>query len=846
MPRGIEEVKFISSTLEQNKQGIVVNPMYSGSKEFTIENCAINGSQRQGMFIHSETKSTIRILNSTITHGEDRGLHIQGQYREMHLSLSVSGSIFAWNKKGAISCNNNYRNVPVTMLFESNNFFRNQGPTVEIFSGTDRVSWVFLNNTFSKNQGFSVIAVGTNSYSGSQYRPHVVVNTNRFVANQCPDKAVIDIRREASNFIIENNDFEFNSGCCVLLEGTAAYVPIVIADNVFNENDCGDRSVVEARRLDQQSKFANNTFTQNKAGSVFLLQVVHNYQPTSQKDELTFKNNTLSKNTPNTSAESSNAEDSCALVISGILYHKEAEFRLNKFNNSKYRRELCIWVPAISSRDIVSVTHNWWGTPVGSEVRDRISDFDDNYDFAIADDWPFLVTDNDPTSTVVEQHDFNQHGGFLSGRLLESITLKRFQSQYTVTSDLTVLENVTLTIEAGVTVKVSPGMSILVAGAIKAHGTPEKPIIFTVNEPASSNNDSDTPVRLVDGKFPWEGRVEVLHKGSWRPVSASTNTPLRNLNAVVCRQLGYGPPNVTKKNSDVFTRNVNDTWLMELHCHGNETFLHECLYIQRVFNYSSAFAVVKCQGAPWGNIRFIARRDANGSKTQSILHHVKFSHCGYRHGMAVPAVEAEINVPILESITIRNCTSGGLRFHFPETDVHLINSTFVNTGESGLTFLQSHRNIQVESSETSGNQIGISFEEPAVENIPRVHYGREFLCNAEKFVDVKNQTLLYFDIPRLQNTMAKENCEKVLIVPKGQGIKLTLLYFKGSQRLLVYDSSNPVNLIVDKSNNYITALVHKELFIPRDTILLKWSGDVNSKVVILVEDINISGEYISL
>ena len=843
MPRGIEEVKFTSLALEQNKQGIVVNPMYSGSKEFTIENCTINGSQHQGMYIYSETKSTIRILNSTITNGEDRGLHIQGHYREMHLNLLVSGSTLAWNKKGAISCNNNYRNVPVTLRFESNYFFRNQGPTVEILSGTDRVSWVFLSNTFSENRGFSVIAVGTDSFSGSQYRPHVVVSTNRFLANQCPDKAVIDIRREASSFTIENNDFELNSGRCVLLEGTAAYVPISMADNVFHENDCWDKSVVEALRLDQQAKFANNSFTQNRAGSVLLLQVVHNHQPGLPKKELTLKNNILSLNTPNPSARSLAAADSCAVVIAGILYHKETEFSFNKFNNSKYLRELCVWVPAISPCDIVNVTHNWWGTAIRGEVRDRISDFDDNYDLAIADNWPFLLSDGDPNSTTVEQHDSNQLGNFLSGRLFESITLKLSQSPYRVTSDFIVLDNVTLTIEAGVTVKVSPGMSILVAGALKAYGTLEKPIIFAAMEPASSNNDSDLPVRLVNGDFPWEGRAEVLHRGSWKPVSASSNTPLRNITEVVCRQLGYGPPNVTETE---FRRNLKDTWLIELHCYGNETFLHECLYNQRPFNHSSAFAVVKCQGAPWGNLRFISPRDANRSQKQSILDHVEFSHCGYRHQMAVPAVEAVINVPRLESITIRNCTSGGLRVHLPRTDVHLNNSKFVNTGESGITFLQSHRNIQVESSEASGNQRGISFEEPTEENIPRVHYGREFLCNAEKFVNVKNQTLLYFDIPRLQNTMATENCEKVLTVPKGQGIKLTLLYFKGSQRLMIYDSTHTVNLIVDRSNNYLTALVHKELFMPRDTILLKWSGDVNSKVVIQVEDIHISGEFISL
>ena len=846
IPRGIEEVKFTSLALEMNKQGIVVNPMYSGSKEFMIENCAINGSQHQGMYIYSETKSTIRILNSSITNGEDRGLHIEGNYRHMYLSLLVIGSTFAWNRKGAISCRNNYRNKPVTMRFELNNFFRNQGPTVEIVSGTDSVTWVFLNNTFSENRGFSVIVVGTASYSGWQYRPHVVVSRNWFLANQCPDKALIDIRREASTFIIENNDFEFNSGRGVLLEGTASYVPISMADNVFNENDCGDRSVVEALRLDQQAKFANNTFTQNKAGSVFLLQVVHNHHPTFQGKELTFKNNTLSKNTPHNSAQFSATADLCAVIISGILYHKETDFRFNKFNNSKYQKELCVWVPAISPRDIVSVTHNWWGTADENRVRDRIKDFDDNYDFAIADDWPFLLGDDDPSSTVVKPHDFNQRGSLLLGRLFESITLKLSHSPYSVTSDLIVLDNVTLTIEAGVMVKVSPGMSILVAGALKALGTLEKPVIFTVNEPASSNNDSQIPVRLVDGEFPWEGRAEVLYEGSWTLLSASSSNLLRNITEVVCRQLGYGPSNTTKENSNVFRRKLNSTWLMELHCYGNETFLHECLYKQKAFNYSSTFAVVKCQGAPWGNIRFISPRDANASHGQSILDHVEFSHCGYRHGMAVPAVEAAINVPRLESITIRNCTSGGLRIHFPRTDVHLNNSKFVNTGDFGITFLQTHRNLQVESSESSGNLRGISFEEANAENIPQVHYGRAFLCNAEKVVNVKNQTLLYFDIPRLQNTMATENCEKVLTVPKGQGIKLILLHFKGSQRLMVYDSSQTVNLIVDKSNNDIKTLVHKQLFIPRETILLKWSGDVNSKVALQVEDINISGKHISL
>ncbi|KAL9960881.1 hypothetical protein ACROYT_G034387 [Oculina patagonica] len=384
---------------------------------------------------------------------------VKGYYREMSLSLFVTGSTFAWNKKGAVFCFRTHgRTVPVTLQFESNIFFRNQGTTVEIMAETERTTWVFLNNTFNENRGDSVIALRTASLSGAYYKPTLVVSGNKFLANYCPDKAVIatDIQKEANTFIINDNDFEFNSGSCVLLDGTAAYGTISMADNVFNENDCGKKSVIDGLCLGQDTKFTNNTFTQNRAGTVVLLQVVQDIRSSSQNKEFTFYNNTLSKNIPHNSSYSPSAGDSCVVVLSGVLYHKEAELRLNKFNNSKYLKELCVLVPAISARDIVNAKHNWWGTAIGSEVRDRISDSDDNYDFAIADEWPFLLSDDGPTLTAVEQYDFKQQGSVLSGRLFESITLKTSHSPYSVTSDLTVLENVRLTIEAGVTVKDKP------------------------------------------------------------------------------------------------------------------------------------------------------------------------------------------------------------------------------------------------------------------------------------------------------------------------------------------------------------------------------------------------------
>ena len=845
-PWDIDIVKIGSTNLQQNLKGINIG----GMKELTIENCAINGSVLEGVDIGNGRNTVIGIVNTTVS-CNNFGVLI-GDHKS--LKLFVSGNTFSWNKNGAFYLYRSLRfdvkgDFPV-VLFKSNYFFRNQNLAVGI---STKGSWVFLNNTFEENRGMSVISFqkfNRFSYSDKWTSP-LVVHNNLFLANECPGKAVINIERSVTrnDVIITSNNFTSNLGRCVFFEGTAAFlpsqVPISITGNLFNENYCENNSVVEVLYSDENTTLANNIFTQNRAENVVFLQVTHDIDAAIQRgmsEKVAFNNNTLSNNIAYISPHFSAADDSCVLVLSGI--YKESDFSFNKFNNPNYERELCVRFPATSSSDIVNVTHNWWGTDIGSEVRDRISDFDDNHDFAVADDWPFLLSDDDPTSTTVKQHDFKQHGNILSGRLFDSITLKASQSPYSVTSDLTVLDNVTLTVEAGVTVKVSPGMSILVVGGLKAHGTLDKPVIFTIKEPASSNKDSLLPVRLTQGDFPWEGRAEVYHNRSWTPMSASTNTHMKNVAKVVCRQLGYGPPVATVMSTDAFSQDSNVSQPVEFLCHGGETFLHDCPTKTPTIDSSSMIDVVaKCRGTPWGNLRFVSSKDENESQVvQSVLNHVQISHCGNRHGMAVPAVEVVTNVPKLNSIIVRNCSSGGLQIYSPRTDVHLKNSTFVDTGGVGISFVQTKRSIFVDSSESSRNHRGIAFEEASAQNVPRVHFGRVSLCSEKKTVFVKNQVHLYFAIPRPKSTSI--GCQKVLTVARGQGMKLTVLYYSGEQRFVIYDSSNTTRAIVDEWNHNIAYLVHKELVVPRDAILVQWSGDINSEITILVEAMTINGEYV--
>lgn len=850
-PIGIEVIEIISTSLHRNKQGIIIQHLTS--KELIIQNCIINSSLLHGVYMliegrsHSD-KDSITIVNSTITASGDYGLVTYDHAYGSRPDLLLINNSFSLNKKGAIYHNiyTYYDSYSPAIVTHSNYFFRNQGSTVEISLNRNiDQTFTFTNNSFRENQGFSVILLKTRSWHYGR-RSTVIIQGNLFLANRCPVNGVIYIGRYASrdSFEVENNNFTRNLGPCVFLEGTASYVQISLQNNLFNENLCEDKSVIEVHRLDERFVLENNIFTANEAEGVVFLQMIYDISPSLQRKKVGFNNNTIFNNIPHSSAQLLNHVSSCAVVFTGILSYKEMEFHFNKLNNSQYRRELCLNVSAVSTRDVVNVTHNWWGTKNITEVRDRIWDFDDNYDFAVATLLPILLSRDDLILSAVGEREFKIPGRILSGRLLESLTLHPSQSPYFVTSDLFVTENVTLAIEAGVTISVSPGKSILVAGTFKAKGTSLHPVVLTVKEPSDLNKNFRLPVRLLDGRFPWEGRAEVFYNNTWKPVAASNFKVVNNVSNVLCRQLGYGPPMFAIWKSDESHSITTDSFLIEFYCYGNETALDECSGNQEALNNTNILREIKCQGQPWGNLRYVSTGEASSSNARSVLNHVHFSHCGSHLGVSVPAIEAVITAPKIQHVTIKNCTSGGLRIFSPVNDIYLNHSTFYNTGGSGINVVQIRGNFVMETCESSRNLRGLSVEEPNAENIPRVYYGRVFLCSIYKPVLIASITLLYFDVTRPKNTRVSVTCQKVLTVDRGKGIKVTLLYTKGTGRLKVYGSRTPSNLIIDSSHAGLTALVHKELFIPRSIALLEWAGDVNSEVLILVENINIVGKYL--
>ncbi|KAK3600148.1 hypothetical protein CHS0354_012271, partial [Potamilus streckersoni] len=85
-----------------------------------------------------------------------------------------------------------------------------------------------------------------------------------------------------------------------------------------------------------------------------------------------------------------------------------------------------------------------------------------------------------------------------------------------------------------------------------------------------------SPLRLVGGLVPTEGRVEVFHSGSWGTICddfANQRTA-----QVICRQLGFSTTNAAVKSGSYFGAGNNTIWLDDLKCTGDETAIDNCNY----------------------------------------------------------------------------------------------------------------------------------------------------------------------------------------------------------------------------------------------------------------------------
>lgn len=124
-------------------------------------------------------------------------------------------------------------------------------------------------------------------------------------------------------------------------------------------------------------------------------------------------------------------------------------------------------------------------------------------------------------------------------------TLALASSPFTFDEDVVVQPAATLTVEAGVEIRMATGMEFLVYGTLIARGTPTSRIVFTKRDGAkpdlSSTQQTPWPnnVRLVNGTAVNEGVLQLFQNGQWRSVCTNyVNWTGDDANAT-CRQLGF-------------------------------------------------------------------------------------------------------------------------------------------------------------------------------------------------------------------------------------------------------------------------------------------------------------------
>ncbi|XP_033764405.1 deleted in malignant brain tumors 1 protein-like isoform X2 [Pecten maximus] len=104
----------------------------------------------------------------------------------------------------------------------------------------------------------------------------------------------------------------------------------------------------------------------------------------------------------------------------------------------------------------------------------------------------------------------------------------------------------------------------------------------TTTHPTTSTTQLPTPspkeslkVRLVDGPNAREGRVEVLHNGTWGTVCDDSWDD--DDAKVVCRMLGYVTAVAVHTSKARYGSGVGPIWLDETQCSGQETNIGQCL-----------------------------------------------------------------------------------------------------------------------------------------------------------------------------------------------------------------------------------------------------------------------------
>lgn len=155
----------------------------------------------------------------------------------------------------------------------------------------------------------------------------------------------------------------------------------------------------------------------------------------------------------------------------------------NLLENPASRYELASHTTDQSSP--IMATHNWLGSKFEQEIFGRILDRRDLYNLALVEFHPYLLSDNNVETPVMQDGPESEPEFFdpedthlIGGEVNGEVTLR--DGLYTVTRDIYVHETGTLTIAFGTTLEFAEGMGMMVAGLLRTEGSGSRDVKFTL------------------------------------------------------------------------------------------------------------------------------------------------------------------------------------------------------------------------------------------------------------------------------------------------------------------------------------------------------------------------------
>lgn len=551
---------------------------------------------------------------------------------------------------------------------------------------------------------------------------------------------------------IDRNSFRNNKCRIGLISVTGMEKNMTLNSNLIRENNC--RYLVDIDILSHSEYFTN------VGGQINLND---------------FSNNQYTGQVPSGSAY---GPKTFAVAVKGVQLIKA---NLNMFVNPSLQYELVAGITSILLGSSVNVTLNYWGFTSQPDIRERIFDFDDWNNYAIAEYFPYLTV-QDPNSkvSVGAREEIHLDPNHLGGRVERSQILPESNRPFIVQSDLTIMPDITFTIPAGTELQFMPNVGILVLGRLVAKGLPYSRIRFlpvqpsnnpkytqrrkrdSVNYEGYARDSTAAGIRLTgDGSLFKDAGFLELYNSSSKTWNMMCDSQFNEKTAeVVCRELGKEVINVKVRFTHLYDYYIygkpmyfrKEFWYNSYYCRGDETSLKQCItrynYNLLPCVYAANYTFITCGKRNldekldyWGNIRFALDAyeeqplEADKGKDMSVLDYVDIVGAGILHGEKVGAIQSTYVTPEFKNINISNCADNGYDIIAPRQNLNLQLQNI--SGNLGFGI-----NVLVLNGETSVRES--SFLPSGPSTIPYSVHGLVDICRLEKEIEVQNRLILFY------------------------------------------------------------------------------------------------------